>query len=102
LKPSQVAEKAALVTQAIEEISVKNDRVYVIESKKGDLRLIRATSKWNAFNHVIQESFYPVVRMAKKSELIDYLVRGIPVENAVEEEEVITKTEEDEREAEFA
>lgn len=58
-------------------------RIYVVGTPDG-VRLVRATVRGQALNHVAQSQF--TVRVASQEDLVEYLGDGFKIENARHEQ----------------
>ena len=54
-------------------------RIYIVETPNGDIRLVRASLRQQALSHVANSTF--TVQVASQDDLVDAVIKGVPVEN---------------------
>ena len=54
-------------------------RIYIVGTPNGDIRLVRASLRQQALSHVANSTF--TVQVASQDDLVDAVTQGIQVEN---------------------
>ena len=54
-------------------------RIYIVETPNGDIRLVRASLRQQALSHVANSTF--TVQVASQDDLVDAVIKGVQVEN---------------------
>jgi hypothetical protein len=54
-------------------------RIYIVETPNGDIRLVRASLRQQALSHVANSTF--TVQVASQDDLVGAVTQGIQVEN---------------------
>ena len=54
-------------------------RIYIVGTPNGDIRLVRASLRQQALSHVANSTF--TVQVASQDDLVDAVTKGIQVEN---------------------
>ena len=54
-------------------------RIYIVETPNGDIRLVRASLRQQALSHVANSTF--TVQVASQDDLVDAVTKGVTVES---------------------